>query len=529
MQAAPQAIGAPVLLWQRGGCYSSWCETGWYSSPAVADLNGDGAVEVIASAYSIVSLNGATGALNWRVASGHDRSQPSASSVGRTWPGIIVADVDSDGQWEIVTAHSGGYVSVYDRNGYFKPGWPVNIAGSNEFRGVSVYDLDGNGPQEVIATAARGNAVNTWVFQSNGAIRSGWPQLSNSSGYAWGVYNANASMGDLNGDGMGEIVVPSDVHYINAYTAGGVQLPANALYGGKGWGLVGVWESPTIEERGWGACDGTRAESYRTNFADGASVIADVNGDGTKEVVVSGNMYDCSTNPYTSKYDALYIFNADRSHFNTGGYDWRTPPMDTGAPLSEDYNVIESAEPNPVVADLDGDGKSEVLYSSYDGRLHAFWLDKTEHGAWPFSVYHAADGYFQFASEPAVADLDNDGHAEVIFTTWTQHGSNHTGKLYILDYLGHVVQSVDLPYAFPGSNNWDGAMAAPTLAYLNSSGNMDVVVNTAHSGFAAYEIPGTSNARLLWRTGRGNFQRNALVPPRTLLPPRAYLPFVRRT
>ena len=24
-------ISAPVLKWQRGGCYSSWCETGWYS------------------------------------------------------------------------------------------------------------------------------------------------------------------------------------------------------------------------------------------------------------------------------------------------------------------------------------------------------------------------------------------------------------------------------------------------------------------------------------------------------------------
>ncbi len=31
-----------ILKWQYGGCYSSWCETGWYSSPAVLDLNNDG-------------------------------------------------------------------------------------------------------------------------------------------------------------------------------------------------------------------------------------------------------------------------------------------------------------------------------------------------------------------------------------------------------------------------------------------------------------------------------------------------------
>ena len=95
--AAVAAIQPPVLLWQRGGCYSSWCETGWYSSPAVADLNADGKMEVIGSAYTIFVLDGNTGSLLWKVASGHDISQPGASSVGRTWPGIVVADVDNDG------------------------------------------------------------------------------------------------------------------------------------------------------------------------------------------------------------------------------------------------------------------------------------------------------------------------------------------------------------------------------------------------------------------------------------------------
>ena len=51
------AVQAPVLKWKYGGCYSSWCETGWYSSPAVADLDGNGSKEIIASAYSIVALN----------------------------------------------------------------------------------------------------------------------------------------------------------------------------------------------------------------------------------------------------------------------------------------------------------------------------------------------------------------------------------------------------------------------------------------------------------------------------------------
>jgi uncharacterized repeat protein (TIGR01451 family) len=506
------SIQAPVLKWQNAGCYSSWCETGWYSSPAVADLDGDGNVEVIASAYSIVVLDGASGALKWRMASGHDRGEPEANNVGRTWPGIVVADLDGNGDLEIVTAHSGGYVSVYDQDGYFEPGWPQTPTG-NELRGLSVYDLDGDGSLEVIVTGAVYGKVNTWVYEHSGTLRAGWPQLSNDSGYAYGIFNDNAAMADLDGDGVGEIVVPSDVHYICAYEPDGSQIAAHAMYGGKGWGKVGVWESLDIELRGWGACDGTREESYRTNFAHGPAAIADMDGDGTTEVVATGNVYDCSVGHPPGKYNGVYLFNADRSRFNSAGYDWRTLPVDTGAPLSEDYGVIENNQPNPVVADLDGDGEKEILYSSYDGRVHAFWLDKTEHGNWPYAVY--TGGAYRFASEPVVADLDADGHAEVLFASWVQKGSHQTGKLHILDYLGNPLHEVDLPPAY-GSPDWNGALPAPTLANLDPDADLEVVLNTAHSGFVAYDLPGTANARILWGTGRGNYQRTGSILHGTL-------------
>ena len=137
------AVKAPVLKWQYGGCYASWCETGWYSSPAVADLDGDGKKEIIASAYSIAVLDGQTGNLEWRVGPGRDRSED-PSYNHRTWPGIDVTDVDGDGYLEIITAHSGGYVSVYDHNGYFQNGWPQRPT-TNELRGLVVNDLDKDG------------------------------------------------------------------------------------------------------------------------------------------------------------------------------------------------------------------------------------------------------------------------------------------------------------------------------------------------------------------------------------------------
>ena len=495
--AMAAGFSAPVLKWSRGGCYSSWCETGWYSSPALVDINQDGKLDVVASAYSLVALNGSDGHLIWR-AGGTSR---------RTWPGIVVADLDRNGVAEIVTAQSGGYLTVYNLAGQVK--WQRQPT-TGELRGVLAADLDGNGSNlELAVTAAIGSKTNTWVYYSNGVLRTGWPQLNSDDGYAWGVYNANAAAGNLDpNDARLELVVPSDVHYINAYKPNGVPLRVNAtVYPGKSyWGQVGVWERLAIERRGWGACDGTRAESYRANFADGPAVIADLNGDGKREVVVTGNMYDCYTGYPPSRYTALFIFNKDRTRFNSDGYDWRTIPVNTGAPQAENYDLIESAEANPAVADLDGDGKKEILFASYDGRMHAYWLDKTQHGAWPYSIYKPAEGFIRFASEPAVADLDNDGKAEVIFTSWVQKGTSRTGKLHILSSIGQPIFEVDLPNAVSG--NWNGAMAAPTLGNIDADADLEVLVNTAASGVVAYDLPGTANAVVQWGTGRGSYLRN---------------------
>ena len=51
-------------------------------------------------------------------------------------------------------------------------------------------------------------------------------------------------------------------------------------------------------------------------------------------------------------------------------------------------------------------------------------------------------------------------------------------------------------------------MAAPTLANIDHDSDLEVVINSAHSGVLAYDLPGTSNARILWGTGRGNYWRS---------------------
>jgi uncharacterized repeat protein (TIGR01451 family) len=513
--AASPTLPAPVLKWANKGCYSSWCETGWYASPAAADLDGDGKVEVTGAAYSIVVVDGATGELHWRVASGHERGEPGASNVGRTWPGVVVADLEGDGSLEIVTAHSGGYVSVYDSQGYFKAGWPQQPTPGNELRSLGVHDLDGDGDLEVLVASTRSN--DQWyVFEHNGSIRAGeWPQHgpdSDTNGYAAGCYNQNLAAGDLDGDGLAEIVGPNDTHYIAAFHENGSQVRANSLYGlvnnsPKFWSRVGVHVDHLVDLRGYANC-GTE---HRPNFANSAPVIADVDGDGSNEVVVIGNVYNCA-GTYTDLYEMPYIFNGDRTRWRAGGFDWTvlpSPPAEA-APLSQDYNRVENNAPNPAVADLDGDGQMEIVFPSYDGRMHAYWLDKSQHGSWPYAVTQPAEGLIRYATEPAIADLDGDGKAEVIFASWVEKGSGRSGKLHILNYLGEALWEVDLPAAF-GGGSWNGALAAPTLADIDGDPDLEVVLNTAHSGLVAYDLPGTAAAQVLWETGRGGLQRSGAL------------------
>ena len=510
IRAAPlSAIQAPVLKWQRGGCYSSWCETGWYSSPAVADLDGDGQTEVIGSAYSIFVLDGATGALEWRVASGHDRSQPGAGNVGRTWPGIVVADVDDDGNLEIVTAHGGGYVSVYNSAGYFEPGWPqrpitqrtarpVGLRPGRRWHAGDRRHRRARQPDQHLGLRTRRHAARRLAA------------VEQRQRLCLGRLQRQRRRRRPGRRRHGRDRRPLGRALYLRLRAGRRPDPRQRHVRRQGLGQGGRVGKPGRPSCAAGesatAC-APRATAPTLPTAPPSSPTSTATA--SMEVVATGNVYDCDAGYPPSRYNGVYIFNADRSRFNTGGFDWRTVPVDTGAPLSEDYNVIESAQPNPAVADLDGDGSMEILYRLLRRPRARLLAGQDRARQLALLGLQPGEGFYRFASEPVVADLDNDGQAEVIFASWTQKGSDQTGKLHILDYLGNPLHEVDLPAGLRRAD-WNGALAAPTLANIDGDADLEVVLNTAHSGLVAYDLPGTANARILWGTGRGNYSAQRL-------------------
>lgn len=169
--------------------------------------------------------------------------------------------------------------------------------------------------------------------------------------------------------------------------------------------------------------------------------------------------------------------------------------------------MIESASYQPAVGDLDGDGEREVVFSDFSGKVHAFWLDRTQHGSWPFEVYDPGEGFFRLSSEPAIADLDGDGAAEVLVVSWTQKGSLANGFLHVLSATGVELHAVPLPSPPSGSPTWNGALAAPTIANIDADLDLEVVVQTVHAGLVAWEIDGSRERGVQWGTGRGSFER----------------------
>ncbi len=503
------AVPAPVFKWRNGGFSLVQFNKGMYGSPALLDINQDGINEIIWANFRVFAFNGATGAVVWSFWAGNDHSSPDVYQGFGTDTHVAVADINGDGSGEIITAHTNGLLCAYDRNGYFLPGFPLHPTGrSDPIESLSVFDLDHDGDFEIIIGWGMANNLNVCVLGHDGAIKPGWPQhVANPNANALGIFGQNIAVGDLNRDGFGELVVPSDTGKTCAYYHDGRALPIHSIFNSwmTTWPDVTNYENYSSEKFGW------EPNGLFYMGTDYPATIADVDGNGSFEIVIVGGMY---TNPDDWDYQPLYtmpfIYHIDRTRFNNGAYNWESNLPQSGPPLTNSWTVAPLKRANPVVVDLDGDGKKEILSSSYDGKVHCYWLDKSEKGSWPFSVYDPAEGTIRFASEPAVADLDGDGVLEVIFTSWPQYYSNKGGHLFILSSQGNLLHKVTLPYGDNGDVGnlyYDGCLAAPTIGDADGDGQVEIVLGTVYAGLLVYDLPGAVMGSAPWPTGRHDYAR----------------------
>jgi hypothetical protein len=200
-----------------------------YSSPAVGDLDGDPELEIVfctrniqegsASIYAINPLT-ASDVPGWPVIIGGATAPRSVSAS----PVIVDLDTTVAGN-EIVVAselNTGGFpgtVHVFQSDGTPLPGWPQPAANKSQQHAgsTSVGDIDGDGYLDVVYPDSDGELH---VWHRNGAPMDGFPVRYMEDRTAH-TTETTASIGDIDGDGMMEMVFGDETGLLHGFNHDG--------------------------------------------------------------------------------------------------------------------------------------------------------------------------------------------------------------------------------------------------------------------------------------------------------------------
>ncbi|MDX9720007.1 MAG: VCBS repeat-containing protein [Myxococcota bacterium] len=507
-------------------------ETSWFAAPAIADLDGDGHNELVAAYYSIFVYDAQLELLH-----------KAEHGSGRVYAPHVVADLDADGRLEVV-AGNGSELLAYDWDGnalVMRDGFPVDTTQNDsqpEIRGLAAADLDGDGRVELavtttqtLKTSSGGSQVFVFdaeghSFQPTGGHQPAWPRYNalpgegndaerNGQGHSgYGCYGLNVGIGNIDDDASLEILATYDNHHIQAFKLDGVAIDASPWFSNRSseyagealtWGQFIRWAEPSVEEAHYHLHEGEwphpSAQEWLQWTASPPSV-ADLDGDGRNEVIGVPNVE--LHEPYETQAYAVMVLegaygDGSRSAMRKPG--WETLPRG-GKPIQVDGWYPPGGIPAPVLVNLQGDQALELLVSLNDGGLYAYQSS----GALLWRFDYRGGRPIRYASEPTVADLNQDGSPEVLFVTFGAPDDSSSGRLFILAADGALLHELALPS--PGHNgNGNGAPAAATVGDLDGDGELEIFVQTFDHGMDVFRVPGSGSTCVLWGTARGGPRR----------------------
>ena len=371
------------------------------STPAVADLEGDGHLDIVVALGGDVhqpdsNLHYNGGVLVYRYNSAWNFSlleslvpdgsrgwpQPRIDQVGWPppgysnadgyWDGITttpaLGDLDGDGDLEIVVEGIDRRIHAWHHTGQTVAGWPIYSGnGDNIQRGglssPALGDIDGDGLPEVVVGSMNQNGNTLWAINGDSTNVPGFPLATPQ------LIMYSPALADIDNDGLLEIIVSS------------------------GWGKSG----PTNQVFAWNH-DGTSLPNWPRQTAGitiAPPAIGDIDNDGQPEIVVG-----CGWHVDNSCH-LLYAWNPDGSL--VPGFP--SDPLSPNPWISGGFTMPY----DPILADFDGDGTVEIIVA--------------HHGAWGLTIVEpngvTSDNTSRTFSDglvaaPLVDDVDNDGLLEIL-------------------------------------------------------------------------------------------------------------------
>ena len=397
-------------------CMDGFCQVTWAhfvpadapanvnvsSIPVVADLDGDCTPEIIFNTYVATvftsggvlrAINGDTGEQLWSV------TDPTYASDGTANP--AVGDIDDDGAPEVVVSGPGKNLIAIDSDG--TPLWISEAFTGPEGSGAaSIANMDGLGAAEIVFGAA--------VFANDGTLL--WEGGAGAGHESQGPISCIA---DLDGDARPELI-GGNTAYKTTGTVGGGDFTGSVWWQAAiGDGRCGVADfdddglAEVILVRGGtiyalnGQTGATIASIPIPGSSDrgGAPNIADFNGDGQLDIGTAGSTF--------------YVVVT----FDGAGFTelWR-------AAVEDDSSRVTGSS----VFDFDGDGRNEVIYNDeyfiriYPGVEPDCQLDPPGPGC--DGIMTDAEVLFRDPNTsrtrteyPVVADVDGDFKAEIVFSS----------------------------------------------------------------------------------------------------------------
>ncbi|HVY47082.1 MAG TPA: VCBS repeat-containing protein [Minicystis sp.] len=465
-----------------------------YAPAPVGDFDGDGVTDLAVGSSSGKVAAYAWTSAGWKLKPGWDSASTDSGGDSPETRGMAAADLDGDGKVELVftttnTSDTGAQVFVFEPDGkIYQP------ASAKGFTAWPRYNT-ASGPGNDADFNGQGN-----------------------QGY--GCYGLNVAIGQLDDTPELEIVTTYDNHQINVFHNDGTSLLASDYFTNPqndylnkrmGWGQFIRWADPKIEEDHYHKHTGDWPDPGNgqmwLQWTASPPTVVDLDGDGKNEVIGFPNGE--TGDPYVTQ---TYLFAAFDGNYGDGSRAAMRHAGFEQFPKSQKPPVRDSGDyyppdgvPSPAVANLLGDAAPEVVVSLNDGFVYAY--DHTSKLLWKYDATHGKDHHFM--SEPVIADLNDDGRPEVIFGTYSLDPGG--GHLIILANTGELLFDVPLPNQ--GMNgNGIGIPAAPTVGDLDGDGQLEIAVVTFDHGVDVFTVPGSKTACMPWPTGRGNYLRNGQGP-----------------